>query len=787
MAAKLSSLPSGKVFLQMLSCGIEDTAPSLFLFTDSKRYLFNCGEGIQRLFTEHKFKVGKLGTLFVTQNKWSHLGGFLGLSMTLRDIGRENINIYGPSGLQKVIHGARYFLNKDNVDFKVTEYSHENTETFEDDEITIKPVTIYPEKNKDRACSHWDTKSSGDDNDAIHSFVIKPSLLNPVVCYIAKLRDYPGKLLPKVAVKLGVPKGPMFRQLKDGQSVTLPSGKIVTPDEVMEAPIPGPAFLIIDCPARKYIPAIAKSKSFEKCQVEGSSKVTMVVHMAEKEVINDQLYQQWMARFDENTYHCILDKKELSKCPSVYSTQFAMQCQLNQVDANIFPLIEQWRNSNSTGEDSEASGNSKNFGIYTCKNLSKFNLRPQSTLGIDPSDELKAIDTKSIIQEAKSALWVAGYYNRDNFDAGNGSFGIGVETIDAENRNMKENIHSKRERDTDEKISEESNVDCPAAKICKCTPEDNDFPSKNNDHTRTDSCHESNCSRINHNCKFPKIVMLGTGSSMPSKYRNVSSILINASQHTSMLLDCGEGSYGQMKNHFGREAEEILKKLQFVFISHLHADHHLGLIRILKLRWKIMAKDGVPYTPPIIAGPRKLSIWLQEYSSTCESLRYRFVDCKRLAWQVSPSALSKEIAEFTKVMIVPVEHNTEAYGIAITHKDGWKITYSGDTVPCESLVYAGKDSTLLIHEATFEDGMEEDAKDKHHSTCGQALNVAEKMKARNVLLTHFSQRYSKLPVMKNETPVAVAFDHMEIHPDEIPEVSKLLPKLQVLFLNEDKR
>ena len=44
---------------------------------------------------------------------------------------------------------------------------------------------------------------------------------------------------------------------------------------------------------------------------------------------------------------------------------------------------------------------------------------------------------------------------------------------------------------------------------------------------------------------------------------------------------------------------------------------------------------------------------------------------------------------------MPVEHNTEAYGIAITHKDGWKITYSGDTVPCESLVYAGKTSCIF--------------------------------------------------------------------------------------------
>ena len=48
------------------------------------------------------------------------------------------------------------------------------------------------------------------------------------------------------------------------------------------------------------------------------------------------------------------------------------------------------------------------------------------------------------------------------------------------------------------------------------------------------------------------------------------------------------------------------------------------------------------------------------------------------------------------------------------------------------------------------------------STCGQALEIAERMAAKNVLLTHFSQRYAKLPVMKNSTPVAVAFDHMQV-------------------------
>ncbi len=42
------------------------------------------------------------------------------------------------------------------------------------------------------------------------------------------------------------------------------------------------------------------------------------------------------------------------------------------------------------------------------------------------------------------------------------------------------------------------------------------------------------------------------------------------------------------------------------------------------------------------------------------------------------------------------------------------------------------------------------------------MDIAAKMKAKNVLLTHFSQRYAKLPAMKNQMPVGIAFDHMEV-------------------------
>jgi ribonuclease Z len=44
-----------------------------------------------------------------------------------------------------------------------------------------------------------------------------------------------------------------------------------------------------------------------------------------------------------------------------------------------------------------------------------------------------------------------------------------------------------------------------------------------------------------------EIVLLGTGSSQPSKYRNVSSIFINLFAKGSLLLDCGEGTLAQLK------------------------------------------------------------------------------------------------------------------------------------------------------------------------------------------------------------------------------------------------
>ena len=96
-----------------------------------------------------------------------------------------------------------------------------------------------------------------------------------------------------------------------------------------------------------------------------------------------------------------------------------------------------------------------------------------------------------------------------------------------------------------------------------------------------------------------------------------------------------------------------------------------------------------------------------------------------------------------EITTAKVNHCEKSYGIAITDPIVGKIVYSGDCRPSDSLVEIGLNASLLIHEATFWDDMLESALEKMHCTVGETIGVARKMKARRLLMTHFSQRYRK--------------------------------------------
>jgi ribonuclease Z len=120
---------------------------------------------------------------------------------------------------------------------------------------------------------------------------------------------------------------------------------------------------------------------------------------------------------------------------------------------------------------------------------------------------------------------------------------------------------------------------------------------------------------------------------------------------------------------------------------------------------------------------------------------------------------------------------------------GWKLVYSGDTRPCESLTRLAKDATVLVHEATFENDMEEDAIKKRHSTTREAVKTGVDARAYRTILTHFSQRYPKIPVLDGSASerTAVAFDMMRVDfARDLPRLPSLVPAVQAIFLDPEE-
>ena len=107
------------------------------------------------------------------------------------------------------------------------------------------------------------------------------------------------------------------------------------------------------------------------------------------------------------------------------------------------------------------------------------------------------------------------------------------------------------------------------------------------------------------------VIPLGTNSAISSRYRNgdylvrfslstavdcgiVSGHFIQIPDWGNLLLDAGEGTWGQLARYFGTDLArssnvwQALRDLKCIFISHAHADHHAGLPKILAMRKQVL-------------------------------------------------------------------------------------------------------------------------------------------------------------------------------------------------------
>lgn len=295
-------------------------------------------------------------------------------------------------------------------------------------------------------------------------------------------------------------------------------------------------------------------------------------------------------------------------------------------------------------------------------------------------------------------------------------------------------------------------------------------------------------------CTYPKITFLGTGSCIPNKTRNVSSILLQPCEDSYILLDCGEGTLGQIQRFYGnKQAEEVIKHLKCIYISHLHADHHIGLIGLLTERLKLLGCEE-PDQKILLLSPKQIEPWLNFYHERIFNIKNSYELIGNAEIMDQPLELKTSYPDFglDNIKTCLVKHCPHSFGISLemlNPKDALKpikITYSGDTMPCQDLIDLGFKSTILIHEATMEDDLIEEAKIKTHSTISQAIEQGQLMQAEHTILTHFSQRYAKLPrIQLNEDGslqnVAIAFDNMQVTLEDLKHFHLMYPAMRSLF------
>ncbi|GFU02737.1 ribonuclease Z, mitochondrial, partial [Nephila pilipes] len=123
--------------------GSRSSSRALYMFTDHARYLFNCGEGTQRLAQEHKMKLSKLDDIFITHNSWENLGGLLGLSLTIQDMGVPEITLHGPPGIDHLYEHSNSFVCLKNLNIVTKNFSDQ----FCDDCMEITKIPIFKTVN----------------------------------------------------------------------------------------------------------------------------------------------------------------------------------------------------------------------------------------------------------------------------------------------------------------------------------------------------------------------------------------------------------------------------------------------------------------------------------------------------------------------------------------------------------------------------------------------------------------------------------------------------------------
>jgi ribonuclease Z len=170
------------------------------------RILFDCGEGTQRQLLRSSIGLVELHEIFLTHYHADHYLGLPGMLKTFALRGRElPLTVYGPPGLIDLFGVLRRIFGKLSYEVEL------------------------------RELAHGDTLDRGDHR--IFAFAVEHGVTANGYCLAESPR--PGRFDLETACSLGVPQGPLFGRLQAGESVELPTGGTVAPEQVLGPPRPG--------------------------------------------------------------------------------------------------------------------------------------------------------------------------------------------------------------------------------------------------------------------------------------------------------------------------------------------------------------------------------------------------------------------------------------------------------------------------------------------------------------------------------------------------------------------
>lgn len=298
-----------------------------------------------------------------------------------------------------------------------------------------------------------------------------------------------------------------------------------------------------------------------------------------------------------------------------------------------------------------------------------------------------------------------------------------------------------------------------------------------------------------------ELEFLGTGAGLPAKQRNATSIALKllAERNAIWLFDCGEGTQMQILRTTIRP-----RKIEKIFITHLHGDHIFGLPGLLSSRsfqggdepLEIYGPKGIAefvqtalkisrtrLTYPlhfteikadgILFADEQFTVICQKLSHGIDSFGFRVIEKdhkgelqvdKLQALGIKPGPIYGKLKRGEQVTL---EDGTSLVGQDFLGKDrkGRIVTILGDTRYCQQAIELAKNADVLVHESTYNKSEEKRARSYFHSTTTQAAQVAQLAQVKLLILTHISARYLGKDAIQLENEAKEIFQNVKVAKD----------------------